>query len=680
MFSAEKFDKVELFGSVINDDIFIMKMTKKATKRLIRKRIAQRKAKDTTKHTTKPNNSIRSQIMNATVQNMSKQTQLATSSNRTFGIATQQYGNTKPNNSIRGQLMNIAAQNMANGIRPFGYASQQYGNINNERRIEQLRNDAQTKSSELQNNNAILENLQKEVKDVKAENKQMKKMIRDKKLELDKTKQEKGMIEDELIDAEYVERENDRLKEQKRMRERRLAEVNKDNHIIELKQERERLQDEIQKQDLQLIEKQKQLESNIIYNENRKLKDDLDAIIAKHAYYDDILKSDEFKNPHKEHYETLKQLALEKERLRQQKELYDITMESKQIADTLKSQPTKEEYEAVAKEYAAKIDAENQHLMNIKKQQTEVQDEIDMANYQHEQYMKARKNKIEEQHKLDMLSKENTYLNSQLEKDKTNKRYDDQITKAANIRAKGLRQAMVVNMKQELLKQKLENDTLEKVGEIINEEPSEEEKRLSKSIGETRARNEVLKEQQRLKNDLHASSLKLAEEEANTDFHHTDEYLDFLKDNADIKIETQNNLNKAEAMKTFNESVKRRNESIEAFEIQKQLVKIGPDDIQQVNFLIDAADEKFKNMMTKLQIRDSLNGLIFTYGDRWQRFLSKNRRINEMLDNQDTTDAGTLQGIVNDFNRYLKAPPTPPPISFQTPRKHTEEEEEELFE
>ena len=39
-------------------------------------------------------------------------------------------------------------------------------------------------------------------------------------------------------------------------------------------------------------------------------------------------------------------------------------------------------------------------------------------------------------------------------------------------------------MKQDLLKEKLDNDIQEKVGEIINEEPSTEEKNLAKSIGE----------------------------------------------------------------------------------------------------------------------------------------------------------------------------------------------------
>ena len=170
----------------MNDDIYVMKMTKKATSRIIRKRIAQRKANNATKH------------------------------------------NAKPNNSIRGQIMNNAAQNMNYGIRPFGIVPQQYGNINNERRIEQLRNDAQTRNSNIQNDHVILETLQKQITEISADSKRMKKLIKDKKSELDKTKHERDMTEIKYKDAKDIEFEVERLAEQQRIwnvRMRRLIRI-----------------------------------------------------------------------------------------------------------------------------------------------------------------------------------------------------------------------------------------------------------------------------------------------------------------------------------------------------------------------------------------------------------------------------------------------------------------------
>ena len=97
-------------------------------------------------------------------------------------------------------------------------------------------------------------------------------------------------------------------------------------------------------------------------------------------------------------------------------------MENKQHEEFLQSQPTKEEYEAIAKQIAAKRNELKKHSMELETQKTDLQDEVDMLNYQHEQYMNARKAENDEQHKLDLLKKESTYLNTQLSKDSEKKK------------------------------------------------------------------------------------------------------------------------------------------------------------------------------------------------------------------------------------------------------------------
>ena len=618
-----------------------MKMPKKSTRRIIRKRIAQRKSKDAAK---------------------------------------------QKNNSIRGQLMNVAAQNIANGIRPFGYASQQYGNINNERRIEQLRNDSNLKSSELQNTNAIIENMQKEIKDYQNELKNAKKEKKRAKAELEKTRHEKDMMDDELQEAERIERDNDRLSEQKRIREKRLAEISNENHIIELKQKNLNLREAIHKQDLELIEKQKYIESNTIYNENNNLQNELDATIAKHAYYDGIMESDVFKNPNKERIEKMKQLAIEKEKLRQTEELYNLAMENKRQEEILRSQPSKEEYAAIANEFASERNEIKQRSMELEKQKSDLQDEADIVNYQHEQYMNARKNEIDEQHKLDMLRKENIYLKNQLNKDGSNKLYAAQIKNTAKIRAKGLRKAIIVNMKQDLLKQKFENDTLEKISDLMNEEPTEEEKQLAKNIGENTARKEVLKEQQRLKNESHASSLKLVTEKANSDFRDSPEYQKYLKDNNDIKTETQINLNKADILKMTTEYAKQMDQSRITYEVTQKLVDANEPAYMQLNYHLQESTKLYQNMTEDLSasniIKNALRAKIGSFPDRWDSFieLDKNERIPELLDNPHT-GIEILKDIYYRFENYLgKTPPnSPPALKYQPKTEDNDVEDDQDF-
>ena len=598
-------------------------MTKKGTLRLIRKRIAQRKAKNNAKHNTKSNN--------------------------------QQNQNT--NNSIRSQMMNIAAQNIANGLRPFGYASQQYGNINNERRIEQLRNDAQTKSSEIQNNHAIIETFQKQINELSADTKKMKKMIKEKQTEFDKTKHEKEMMSDKLNEAERIERDNIRLGEQTRILERQYAEVDKDSHIADLKKTRLNLTNQIQKNELDLIEKQKQIESNTLYNEHAKLQNELDAIIAKNASYDKILQSEDFRKPNAEYIEKSKKLAIEKEKLRQKEELYKLELENKQQEEALAAQPSKEDLAAITQQFANDRIKANKRAIELKKQMTDTQDNIDMLSYQHEQYMKARKDEVEQQHNLDMLRKENIYLNEQLKKNNDNQRYKEQIEKTANIRAKGLRKAMVVKMKQDLLQQKHENDILEKVAELNNGNPTKDEITISKSIGETKARNSALQTQQQLNNDLHASTLRTIEEKANNDFHNSEEYQNLLKANADIKTQTQNNLNRADAMKVFNEHQKHLNDSRISYTVSSQLRGMvdSTTDIQQVDHLITKADELLQSMTTKENIKSDLLKKVNSFPEKWKEFVKnpKYETVIEKLDNENT-EIDVLRDIYNTFINYLR--------------------------
>ena len=295
--------------------------------------------------------------------------------------------------------------------------------------------------------------------------------------------------------------------------------------------------------------------------------------------------------------------------------------------------------------------------MELEKQKTTVQDEIDMANYQHEQYMNARKAEDEAQHKLDMLRKESTYLNNQLAKDGTNERYAKQIEDTAKIRTKGLRKTIIVNMKQDLLKQKLENDTLEKVGELMNEEPTEEEKQLAKSKGENTARSEILKERQRLKNEAHTALLKLATEQANTNFHDTKEYKDLLENNKKIKIKTQKNLNDAEEMKKANEAVRMHDESRIAFEVQRDAYNIGPSDVQQVTYLYKTGAETFQKMKEKSRIVQDLNAKITSFQEMWNWYASLNPKVVDLVENDETTPAETLREILFNFSSFIRNPP-----------------------
>ena len=591
-------------------------MTKKATRRIIRKKIAQRKAK-----------------------------------------AGQ---NTRPNNSIRSQIMNIAAQNMANGIRPFGYSSQQYGNINNERRIEQLRNDTHLKNSELQNTNAIIENMQKEIKDLSADLASAKKEKKKIKAEHDKAEHDKEMAEDVLIENKRLEMDNDRLLEKKRSLERQNALVDKDIHIGELKKDKIAMEANLHKQQLEAIEKQKQIEANTIFNEKLKLQNELDRVIAENAAYEDILKSEAFKNPNKEYIEKTKQLHLAKEENRQKQELYKRALENKHQQEELSAMPTVEELDAMAKQFADQTIQLRNNEMALKQQNIAIQDQIDLYDFHHEQFKNAAKDEFKEQYNLNILTNQNAYLQEQMKKTNANKRYNAQIKRTAQIRMKNERQAEKLKINQELYELKKKNDIMEKMIESKPNELTQDEQILTKSIGEEKARNIALKKQQQLKEDLHESELKKSEEQANNDFRKTDEYQDYLNNNINIKIETQKNLNNADNLKTRNELEKQLDRSKQTFELTNKILNADVNDVAQLDYHLKAASNLYDNLTKKDLIVKDLNDKKRIYPEQWEGFirLQGNENINETITG-DYSSINDLKDIYDRFVRFVKTPQLP---------------------
>ena len=611
-----------------------MKMPKKSTRRIIRKRIAQRKSKDAAK---------------------------------------------QKNNSIRGQLMNVAAQNIANGIRPFGYASQQYGNINNERRIEQLRNDSNLKSSELQNTNAIIETMQKNIKDLSADLKNAKKEKKKIKAEHDKAEHDKEMAEDVLNENRRLEMDNERLREKTRIAERQNALIDKDIHIGELKKQKIELEANLHQKELEKINKQKQIEANIIYNEKLKLQNDIDLTLAENASYENILKSESFNNPNKEYIEKAKQLQLAKEENLYKKKLYDLALENKRQQEELAAMPTVEELNAITKQFADQTIELRNNTILLKQQNIALQDQIDIYDYHHDQYKDAAKAEIIEQYKLNTLSNQLKYTTDQLKKTDANKLYNDQIKRTADLRVKNERQESKLKDKQELLELKKKNDILEKMNEAKTMDLTQDEKDLTESIGAEKARNVILQKKQKLKNDLHEAELKKSEAQANNDYHNSKEYQDLSQNIVELKVETQKNLNKAAALKKTAALAKQLDQSKMTYEITNKLVNANAIDAQELDYHLQEASNLYQNKTQKDLIVKQINDKLNVYPEQWELF--KHIRGNENVDDliiNDYSAIDDLKDVYNRFSRFVGITPSqiPPALKYQP---QTEQPQENYF-
>lgn len=106
--------------------------------------------------------------------------------------------NPSNSNSIRNQLL------LRGGIPSMGFAPQQYGNINNDRKIQQLKNDTQTSTQQVTNEKAIIDTLTQQLNQSTADSKNLKKQIKDLNRKLEKATSEREMMQDEVSDAERI--------------------------------------------------------------------------------------------------------------------------------------------------------------------------------------------------------------------------------------------------------------------------------------------------------------------------------------------------------------------------------------------------------------------------------------------------------------------------------------------
>ena len=179
-----------------------------------------------------------------------------------------------------------------------------------------------------------------------------------------------------------------------------------------MKKEKLILEDKLHKLQLEATDKQKQIDANTFFNEINKVKNEVDKFIAENASYDQIMQSEEFKNPNKVYIEQTKQLQLVKEENRQKKELYKLTLEKKQQQEELAASITPDELNAITQQFAARTNEIRANTLSLNWQKMQRQDAIDMFEHHHKLYMDTAKEEIEEQYKLNSLNNQVAYMNT----------------------------------------------------------------------------------------------------------------------------------------------------------------------------------------------------------------------------------------------------------------------------
>ena len=100
-------------------------------------------------------------------------------------------------------------------IPTLGFGPQQYGNINNERKIDQLKNNNQMATQQINNDKATIDFMTQEKARLDAEVEDLKKPKKEAKQKLEKTTNEREMMQDDVAEAERIDMKTKREEDRK---------------------------------------------------------------------------------------------------------------------------------------------------------------------------------------------------------------------------------------------------------------------------------------------------------------------------------------------------------------------------------------------------------------------------------------------------------------------------------
>ena len=153
----------------------------------------------------------------------------------------------------------------------FGMSAQQYGNINNECNIMNAQNKNQSLIEQQNSDKRTLDDLTSNNKRLGSENKELKKQLKDKKPERDKLQNKNEIAHDNLDESKRIELQMDRLTNQNQHLQVQLTETERQNKIIEYKQEKETLETELHDAIMKNQQLNKEYERNHYYQEMEKV-------------------------------------------------------------------------------------------------------------------------------------------------------------------------------------------------------------------------------------------------------------------------------------------------------------------------------------------------------------------------------------------------------------------------
>ena len=566
-----------------------------------------------------------------------------------------QAANQQNNDSLRQQLL---ARAMFSGL---GYNAQQYGNINNQRRIDQLKQDNQTIAQEINDYKATIDSLKKEKDEYKNKAKEAKKTLKAKEQEKDRAKTEVEMASDKLQEQSRIDNEMQRLKQKQEIINQQLAEKESENKILESKANIDTAEAELNKAKLVNIQRKRMLEENNLYQHLQQVKAEHLITLNENNAMAEAMKSQEFLNPTKELTNAVKALEAEKARRKLLEEHRKKLEEYQLLKLQQDSMPDDKAIEALSKQAAEQINATAEKIRSTKE-----------LMYPHQQKMNQYNADLAKREELDnnyyKLQSDNKYLQAQSAK------LTDAVRKPINTYNKA-KMGVVAQ-------QQINNDTIkrridysnralglreenaildEKYAQLKNTDIPEEE---AAALGQAEAVNEVNKEKVQTLRDKRKADFELAKANAKKAYQESPEFNSMINNLVDIEKKAQNMAAQTHQLDLMNKAAEQEQKAELVFQLASGGIKNDLPSLQQVELVENQLKEELGNLSENAKIVQEILTLKRQFPTRWAEFIQANPGA-DIPASQDALNRPKqdLLGILSGFKGYLQK--NPPEESVQ---------------
>ena len=611
------------------------------------------------------NKSLRSKILKKTSKTKTSQQQQQPTVNQPSLINQPQM-----NTPLRG--MPLRDQLLMRSMNPFGFGAQQYGNINNERRIDQLKNDNQAIAQEINGYKVTIEAMKKEQEERKKERKAMKKELKKHEMDQQKSAAEIEVLHQQLVNAKYDLEHKKKVDLEKENLEKQLNNLN--DEMAEMPNEVNNLamKKQIDEAERMVKAKQKQVDhfKNIVeanpgqqkLRELTKRGEDLDVELGN---YMALFRSDVYHFSNDE----IEKRFVENERKRFQIEVCKAAYEREWENQLKIRKMGATDIDSLMKNTVQLVQSAknmNKDLEAIQYQISRDEEAIEDNKHARDQYMKAKYAAADESIEAAKEDAKVSAMNEMMPKEQLQ---SDLLSEAKSVgvqQAKTFKSKSMADSAKQKFNLKVNAATNSGYNDEMEKDLDEDLFKIAKEAGKIQAENESQRELAQSIKSRRREMFNEVKAESRNHFMNSPEMQSIQEEIIENERQAAVNQQETDQRDLLHKTQVKLQETAISNEISKSTIDNGASEVDQVNFIVDhELQPRMNDIKAKQTVYETIVSEMSQYPSEWNSFIQENPQVDDHLGtgNWKNQSIDQLREILQRFRSFRKRPQQQEPLS-----------------